>query len=203
MIQVGSAPGRSCCPASGCRRTRRRHPGSSAAGRRLRQRLPPAARKSRKEHARDGVRDRVRGQRLARHGRRLEQRQAGQRTRHPRCRGLDDPLAFDDQPGVRVRIPACRAPRHLDSHRPRLALDRSADPPPNAPPSPRGTPPLIDVKELEGRRTGGPPTAPLLLEVHLEGDQPAGRDAGEQVSPSFRAGRRRPAVAAGCWPGRT
>ena len=147
---------------------------------------PPGLR-HRVKHARKGVRDRVRGERLAGHGRGLEQRQAGQRTGHPMCVGLDDPLAFDDQPCVRVRIPACRVPRHLDSHRPRLALDRSADPPPNAPPSPRGTPPLIDVKELEGRRTAALQRRHYCLrftlkEISRRVEMPASRS-----SPLFRA----------------
>ena len=66
------------------------------------------------KHAREGVRDGVRGERLAGHGRGLEQRQAGERTGHPSRVGLDDPLAFDDQPRVRVRLarePSPRSPR--------------------------------------------------------------------------------------------
>ena len=49
---------------------------------------------------------RIRGQRLAGHGRRLEQRQPDERARHPRRVGLDDPVAVHDEPRTRVRVAA-------------------------------------------------------------------------------------------------
>ena len=50
------------------------------------------------EHRGDRIRKRIRGEGLARHRRRLEQREADERPHETRCIGLDDDVVLHDQP---------------------------------------------------------------------------------------------------------
>ena len=62
------------------------------------------------EHLPERIRDGVRGERLAGHGGGLEQREAGERPRHPRRVRLDDPVAVDDEPRGAYASPRAESP---------------------------------------------------------------------------------------------
>ena len=66
------------------------------------------------EHLRERVRERVGRERLARHGRSLEQRQSRERPLEPgRVRG-DDPVTVDRQPDERELLAASGVSDHLE-----------------------------------------------------------------------------------------
>jgi hypothetical protein len=101
----------------------------------------------RPDFGRNRVRERVGGERLARHRRGLEQRQALERPRQPRCVGSDDPVTVHRQPHEGELGSARRVPDELD-HRSRLAAR------PLSPPDPRRRPtPTAGAQVLLG---GGP-----------------------------------------------
>ena len=74
----------------------------------------------RTKHLAERVGEGVRGKRLARHGRSLEQGQAGERALEPVCVCVDDPVSLYRQPDERYLAVARRIPNDLD-HELRLA----------------------------------------------------------------------------------
>ena len=84
-----------------------------------------ASRRGRRgEHGRDRVRERIGGERLAGHGRRLEQREAGQRLLETRRVRLDDDVVLDDQPNGGVVLAARGVADQFEQrHAVRLAAD--------------------------------------------------------------------------------